>query len=74
LGYPYGIKGEKIPEFSRIICIADAYEAMTSDRPYRKRMSKEYAVSEIIKNAGTQFDPRLAKVFVEKVLKAKWTK
>ncbi len=74
LGYPDGIKGEDIPEFSRIICIADAYEAMTSDRPYRKKMSKEYAVSEIIKNAGTQFDPRLAKVFVEKVLKAKWTK
>ncbi len=71
-GYPHGIKGEEIPKFSRIICITDAYEAMTSDRPYRKKMSKEYAVSEIIKNSGTQFDPKLARVFVEKVLKAKW--
>jgi diguanylate cyclase (GGDEF)-like protein/putative nucleotidyltransferase with HDIG domain/PAS domain S-box-containing protein len=72
LGYPKQLKGEEIPLFSRIICIADAYEAMTSDRPYRKRMSDEYATSEIIRCAGTQFDPVLAKVFVEKVLNEKW--
>jgi diguanylate cyclase (GGDEF)-like protein/putative nucleotidyltransferase with HDIG domain/PAS domain S-box-containing protein len=71
-GYPRGLKGEKIPYFSRIICIADSYEAMTADRPYRKKQTVEYATSEIIKFAGTQFDPVLAKVFVEKVLKKPW--
>ncbi|MFP4479066.1 MAG: HD domain-containing phosphohydrolase [Candidatus Izemoplasmatales bacterium] len=69
LGYPNGLKGDKIPLFSRIICVADAYEAMTSDRPYRNKMSKAKAVSEIIKYAGTQFDPLIAKVFVEDVVK-----
>ncbi|MDP2425955.1 MAG: diguanylate cyclase [bacterium] len=68
LGYPQKRKGEEIPLFSRIICIADAYEAMTSDRVYRKRLSKEVATKEIIRCAGTQFDPNLAKLFVEKVL------
>ncbi len=68
-GYPSGMKGEDIPLFSRIICIADAYEAMTSDRPYRDKLSKEYALSEIIKYSGSQFDPIIAKIFVEKVLK-----
>jgi len=71
-GYPRGLKGHQIPEFSRIICICDAYEAMTSDRAYRERMSDEYAVSEIIKNAGKQFDPKLAEIFVKKVLQKKW--
>ncbi|PKK97409.1 MAG: hypothetical protein CVV58_01405 [Tenericutes bacterium HGW-Tenericutes-3] len=67
-GYPRGLKGKDIPLFSRIICIADAYEAMTSDRVYRKKMSDQDAVKEIVKYAGTQFDPELAKIFVEKVL------
>ena len=68
LGYPQKRKGEEIPLFSRIICIADAYEAMTSDRVYRKKLSQEVATKEIIRCAGTQFDPTLAKIFVEKVL------
>lgn len=72
LGYPNGLIGTQIPLFSRIICIADAYEAMTSDRPYRKSMSKEAATQEIIDNAGTQFDPDIAKIFVEQVLKREW--
>ena len=71
-GYPKGLKGEDIPLFSRIIAIADSYEAMTSDRPYRKKLSQEYAVSELRKHAGTQFDYDLAKLYVEKVLKEKW--
>jgi HD-GYP domain-containing protein (c-di-GMP phosphodiesterase class II) len=58
--------------YSRIICIADAYEAMTTDRPYRKKMSKAYAVAEIIKCSGSQFDPNIAKIFVEKILKEKF--
>jgi len=70
LGYPSGLKGSDIPLFSRIICVVDAYEAMTADRPYRKKMSKEYAISEIVRCSGTQFDPKIAKLFVEKVIKA----
>lgn len=73
-GYPRGLKGERIPLYSRIICIADAYEAMTSDRPYRQALSEEKAISEIIKYAGTQFDPKLAKIFVQKVLTKPWIK
>lgn len=71
-GYPKGIQGEEIPLISRIICIVDAYDAMISDRPYRKALSKETAVGEIIKNAGTQFDPKLSKLFVEKILLEKY--
>jgi diguanylate cyclase (GGDEF)-like protein/PAS domain S-box-containing protein/putative nucleotidyltransferase with HDIG domain len=72
-GYPSKLKGEDIPLFCRIINVVDAYEAMTADRPYSKKLSKEYAVSEIIRCAGTQFDPNIAKLFVEKVLKGEWT-
>ncbi len=71
-GYPRGLKGEQIPFFSRIISIADAYEAMTADRPYRKALSDDYAVSEIIKYSGIQFDPILSRVFVEKVMGYPW--
>ncbi|WP_368294235.1 HD domain-containing phosphohydrolase [Dehalobacter sp. TBBPA1] len=67
-GYPKGLKGEEIPLEARIVTIADAYNAMTSSRPYRKALDVETAAEEILKNAGTQFDPHLAKVFVEKVL------
>lgn len=72
LGYPSGLKGENIPLFSRIICIADAYEAMTTVRSYKKQMSQDEAVIEIIKCSGSQFDEKLARVFVEKVLHKKW--
>jgi len=71
-GYPSGLKAESIPLFSRIICIVDSYEAMTADRPYRNKMSQEYAIAEIIRCSGTQFDPRIARLFVEKVLNAEW--
>jgi diguanylate cyclase (GGDEF)-like protein/PAS domain S-box-containing protein len=67
-GYPKGLKQEEIPFFSRIIGICDAYEAMTSDRPYRKAMSKEYAISELKNCSGLQFDPHLVKIFIEEVL------
>ena len=50
---------------SRIVAVVDAYDAMTEDRPYRKGMSKEVAISEIIQNAGKQFDPDIAKIFIE---------
>jgi len=68
-GYPQGLVGEDIPVLSRIIAIVDSYDAMTQDRAYSKAMTKEAAIEEIIKNAGTQFDPEIARAFVEKVLK-----
>jgi len=67
-GYPKGLKEEDIPIIARIIAIADSYDAMTSERPYRKAMSKEEASIEIRKNAGTQFDPIIARIFTEKVI------
>ena len=67
-GYPQGIRGEEIPLLSRIVTIIDAFDAMTEDRPYRKAMTADEAAAEIRNNAGTQFDPRLAKLFLEKIL------
>lgn len=64
-GYPLGLAGEEIPLECRIIALVDAYDAMTSDRPYRKAMSPEEAKAEIIRCAGTQFDPVLVEYFLE---------
>ncbi len=64
-GYPEGLKGNKIPLISRIVAIADAYDAMTNDRPYRKAMSKKKALGEIERESGAQFDPSLAKIFTK---------
>ncbi len=68
-GYPQGLKEEEIPLLSRIIAIADAYDAMTQDRVYRKALTQEQALNEIRKNAGTQFDPEIAKSFVKNIYK-----
>lgn len=64
-GYPLGLKGEEIPLECRILALADAYDAMTNQRPYRMPLSKEKAIAEIRKNAGIQFEPKLAEVFIE---------
>ncbi len=64
-GYPLRLKGEEIPLECRILAIADAYDAMTNDRPYRKAMTQEEAVKELRKCAGTQFDPQLVPKFVQ---------
>jgi len=64
-GYPLGLKGEEIPLECRILAIADAFDAMTNDRPYRKAMSQQEAVAEIKKCSGVQFDPNLVPLFIE---------
>ena len=66
-GYPNGIKGEQISLFGRILCIADAFDAMTSDRTYRKGMSMEIAIDEIEKCSGTQFDPEISTIFINMI-------
>jgi len=63
-GYPEGLKGEKIPFLARVLSVADAFDAMTSDRKYRSKLKLEEAISQFRLNAGTQFDP----VIVEKML------
>ena len=63
-GYPLGLSGERIPVECRILSIADAYDAMTSDRPYRKAMSHAAAVAELRRCSGTQFDPNLVELFI----------
>jgi len=63
-GYPFGLKGEEIPLGARIFAFADTLDAITSDRPYRKALPFEYAIEEIAKNAGKQFDPHITKVFL----------
>jgi len=64
-GYPFGLKGEEIPLAARIFAVIDVYEALTSDRPYRKAWSKEKAIEYIRDNAGTHFDPEIALRFME---------
>lgn len=64
-GYPDGLKQEDIPEAARIIGVADAYDAMSSDRSYRKAMPWEVTKEEIHKGIGTQFDPYFAKIMIE---------
>ncbi|MDF2615038.1 MAG: metal dependent phosphohydrolase [Clostridia bacterium] len=64
-GYLEGLKGEEIPLVARILAIADTYDAMTTNRPYRKGLSCETVLEEIKKGKGTQFDPQLAEVFIK---------
>jgi response regulator RpfG family c-di-GMP phosphodiesterase len=67
-GYPAGIGGEEIPLLSRIITLADSYDAMTSDRPYRNGLPIDKAIEEVVRCIGSQFDPELAKLFISKVI------
>jgi len=68
-GYPRGLAGEQIPLGARIIAVADSFDAMTSDRPYRQALSYEEAIEELRRCAGTQFDPQVVKAFTMAVSK-----
>jgi putative nucleotidyltransferase with HDIG domain len=64
-GYPTGRAGEEIPLEARVLAVADAFDAMTSDRPYRPALAREEAIAEVARCAGTQFDPEIVRVFLE---------
>ena len=70
-GYPKGLKGRETPLQARIITVADAYDAMTGERAYCMPLTQDVAIEELVKNAGTQFDAEIVKIFVEKVIKKK---
>jgi putative two-component system response regulator len=63
-GYPKGLRGEEIPAEARLLAVADTFDAITSDRPYRKAHTADFAYSEIVKRAGIQFDPKIVGAFV----------
>jgi HD-GYP domain-containing protein (c-di-GMP phosphodiesterase class II) len=64
-GYPDGLKGEEMPIIAKIVAVADTYDAMTTDRPYRKALSKEVAMGELKRCAGVQFDRHVVEAFVK---------
>ena len=64
-GYPYGLRANEIPLGARIVAIADAYDAMTHDRPYKRAISHDAAIVELQQHAGTQFDPELVTLFCD---------
>jgi HD-GYP domain-containing protein (c-di-GMP phosphodiesterase class II) len=64
-GYPLGLRGEGTPLPARIVHVADAYDAMTSDRPYRKGMSHDEAIDELHRGASAQFDPVIVRIFAQ---------
>ena len=64
-GYPIGLEGEGIPAEARVLAVVDAFDAMTTDRPYRRALPQSHAVAELERCAGTQFDPEIVRVFVE---------
>lgn len=63
-GYPHRLKGSEIPLSCRILAVADAYDAMTNDRVYRRAMSSADAIGELQENAGTQFEPHIVSIFI----------
>lgn len=63
-GYPEGRKGEDIPFIARLICVADSFDAMNTNRVYRNKLSIEHIMGEIEKNKGLQFDPQIAEVML----------
>jgi HD-GYP domain-containing protein (c-di-GMP phosphodiesterase class II) len=64
-GYPDGLRGKEIPILAKIVAVADTYDAMTTDRPYRKAMEKEAAVEELKRCSGTQLDKEVVEAFIQ---------
>lgn len=64
-GYPDGLCGDEIPFLSRILHVADAFDSMTADRPYRKAPGRRYAISELVNGSGRQFDPDVVEAFLD---------
>jgi HD-GYP domain-containing protein (c-di-GMP phosphodiesterase class II) len=64
-GYPDGLKGEDIPILAKIVAVADTYDAMTTDRPYRKAMDKKVAIEELKRCSGTQLDREVVEAFIQ---------
>ncbi|WP_455432993.1 HD-GYP domain-containing protein [Streptosporangium soli] len=71
-GYPMGLAAEEIPEFARIIAVADAFDSITSDRSYRGARPVPVAIDQLRKGAGTQFDPEMVTAFIKAVERAGW--
>ncbi len=69
-GYPYDIRGRRVPLVARVLAVADVYDALTSDRPYRQAFTPDQARLEIERNAGTQFDPEIVEAFFAKPLRS----
>ena len=70
-GYPEGLAGENIPLIARIICVADSFDAMNSNRVYRKKLTSEYIISELENNKGAQFDPKIADIMLNLIKSGK---
>jgi HD-GYP domain-containing protein (c-di-GMP phosphodiesterase class II) len=71
-GYPMGLAGDEIPEFARVLAVADAFDSMTSNRSYRGARPVEEAVAELRKWSGTQFDPAFVDAFVAAIKRDGW--
>jgi HD-GYP domain-containing protein (c-di-GMP phosphodiesterase class II) len=69
-GYPRGLKGEEIPLAARIFAVVDVWDALLSDRPYRKTWTKKETIDYILREAGTRFDPKIVKIFIEMMSEA----
>ena len=72
LGYPMGLAGHEIPEFARVIAVADAFDSMTTTRSYREAKSIEFALGELRRGAGTQFDPVVVEAFITAIEQNQW--
>ena len=67
-GYPNGLKGNEIPQFGKIVAVSDVFDALTSDRPYRRQISPSEAIEFVMGGSGSQFDPGIVKTFVKKIV------
>jgi HD-GYP domain-containing protein (c-di-GMP phosphodiesterase class II) len=72
-GYPMGLAGDEIPEFARVLAVADAFDAMTSDRSYRGARPVPQAIAELRKWSGQQFDPAFVDAFIAAIERLGWT-